>query len=307
MRLLATATAYGPQWIPWLVAVGGFATGLIGCLVMAVSEWGAWALVLPGRRLENGNTAADPSIGSPIEITAPDGVRLAGLWHAADLPTGRTVVLLHGFADFTSLRQRIEVLTRHGWNVATLDARAHGRSGGDRGSFGGREAADLRAWIDALTERVGPSLALTAWGRSMGAGIAIRSAVADPRIRALVFEAPYVDLDDAIVAALKGYRVPFARFLARRISRRAARLAGVSLTRPRPIDLAPEVRVPVLIVHGANDWLIPLAEAKRLAATVTPPAEVVEVPNAGHANAIDVGGVPLIEQIAGFLDRAVPR
>src|SRR5262249_23682067 len=154
-----------------------------------VIEWGAWVLVLPNRRLSHSPT--DPALGDPIEIEATDGVRLAGLWHAADVPTGRTVLLLHGFAEPTSLRIRIEVLTRHGWNVAALDSRGHGRSGGDRSSFGGREADDVRTWIDALRARVGSDLAVTAWGRSMGAGIIVRAAAADPRIAALVLESPY--------------------------------------------------------------------------------------------------------------------
>src|SRR4051794_28652147 len=94
----------GPAWLRGLVAVLGFALGLGSCLVLAVVEWGAWALVLPGRR--PGAAEAGRAPGEPIETRAPDGVRLAGTWHAAETSTGRTVILLHGFADPTPLGSR---------------------------------------------------------------------------------------------------------------------------------------------------------------------------------------------------------
>lgn len=302
--LFAVLSTSSPAWVQWLVAIVGFAAGLIGCAGMAIVEWGAWIIVLPNRRFSAMETTVDPALGFPIEIQASDGVGLAGLWHEADVPTGRTVVLLHGFAEPSSLRIRIEVLTRHGWNVASLDARGHGRSGGDRSTFGGREAGDLRAWIDSLTERVGPTLELAAWGRSMGAAVVVRSAAEDSRIAALVLESPYVDLVDALTVILTRYRIPLPRLFARRITRRARTLAGMSLTKPRPIDYAPKIKVPVLIVHGSNDTLISPGEARRLAEAFPRPAPIIEVAGAGHSNAIDIGGYVLLDRIAGFLDEA---
>ena len=287
-----------------LVAVLGFGLGLWLCLTLAVIEWGAWALVAPGRRLAA--LGPDPVLGEPIAATADDGARLAGLWHPAARPTGRTILLVHGFAEETStLHGRVEGLSRHGWNVATLDQRGHGKSGGSRASFGGRESDDLRAWLDVLAERVGPSLKAAAWGRSMGAAIATRAAADDPRIVALVLEAPYLDLEVTIGGWLRRLRLPATRFFARRIAQRAEALAGVSLTRPRPLDLAPRVTAPALIVHGQNDSLVPLADAQRLAEAFARPAALIEVPGAGHTNAIDVGGAPLLDRIVAFLNQGV--
>src|SRR5205807_1642068 len=83
-------------------------------------------------------------------------------------------------------RARADGVFARGWNVAVLDARGYGDSGGHHASFGGREVDDLRAWVDAVAARVGPGLRLAAWGRSMGAGVALRASADDPRIRALV-------------------------------------------------------------------------------------------------------------------------
>ena len=302
-----------------LTAFAGFALGVAAILGLAVVEWAAWVLVLPSRR--PGALAAqvtfltDPDaperrLGDPIEAIAPDGVTLAGLWHPSCHPAGRTpgtVLFIHGYAeDPSGLRERMDALNLHGWDVAALDLRAHGRSGGDRASFGPREARDISAWIDALTAsgRLGnpanPAVAL--WGRSMGASVCVHAAN-DPRIAAIVLEAPYADLKAPLLRVLRRKRVPFARLFATLVPRRAAKLSGVSLFRPRPIDLAPAIQIPVLIVHGTVDPLIPLAEVRRFAGSFAR-ADLIEIPGAGHNSVVEVGGRPLLDRVATFLDRA---
>lgn len=302
-----------------LASLGGFGLGFAGCAGLAVVDWAAWVLVLPSRRpgtlaAQVGGAIApedDPErqLGEPIEAVASDGVRLAGVWHPAGLTPSRggTVLMIHGFAeDPSSLLARMDALNRHGWDVAALDTRAHGRSGGDRGSFGGREAADVTAWVDALTAsgRLGAG-PLAVWGRSMGATIALRAAAADRRVAALVLEAPYLDLEATLRNVLRRKRVPLSKLMAALVLRRARSLAGVSLVRPRPIDVAPTIDVPTLVIHGADDTLIPSTDARRLARAFPLPAEYVEVAGAGHNNVVDVGGPALLDRIASFLDAAV--
>jgi competence protein ComEC len=294
---------YASAWARGLLTALGVSLGLAACLVLATIEWGAWALVRPGRGLSP--PEREPGPWEPIEALAADGVRLRGSWRRAAVATGRTALLLHGFAeDRSALRGRAEALADRGWNVALLDVRGRGESEGHHSSFGGREGDDLRAWLDALADRVGPDFAPVAWGRSMGAAIALRGAD-DGRLRALVLEAPYADLRRAVGAWLARLRLP--RLLAGPILRRARRLAGVPLDRPRPIDLAAGVRLPALILHGTDDPVVPLADARRLADAFPDPAELVEVAGARHSDVFDVGGPELAGRIAAFLDDALSR
>ncbi len=101
---------------------------------------------------------------------------------------------------------------------------------------------------------------------------------------------------------IRRFRLPGPRLLARLIARRAEALAGVSLTRPRPLDLAPRVAVPTLIVHGSNDTLVALSDAQRLADAFPAAASLIEVTGARHTDILDVGGPALLDRITAFLD-----
>lgn len=51
--------------------------------------------------------------------------------------------------------------------------------------------------------------------------------------------------------------------------------------RPDSTPLLPEIAVPTLVIHGAEDEIVPLAEAEAMCEAI-PDAELVTVPNAGH-------------------------
>src|SRR5260370_29455723 len=63
-------------------------------------------------------------------------------------------------------------------------------------TYGWLERNDTRAVVDALAASAHPTH-LFALGESMGAGIALQSAGVDPRIEAVVAEAPFASLREA--------------------------------------------------------------------------------------------------------------
>jgi pimeloyl-ACP methyl ester carboxylesterase len=275
-------------------------------------------LIVPGRGRTGGAKSDDHPASAeegqlgirPIEAVGSDGTKLAGLWYpAADVDGGRTVLLLHGFAEPSGAlqAQRVLALVQNNWNVAALDLRGYGHSGGMFTTFGGREASDVRAWIDSLESQPGLSGPLfpVLWGRSMGAAIAVRAAAEDSRIKALVLESPMVDLDEATAVWFRNRRFPLPKLLARLVTRRARRLARVSLSRPAPIELAPRVRCPVLIAHGGDDRLVSTESVRRLASAFAVPLVVIDVPGAGHADVIAIGCEAILDQIVRFLQDAV--
>jgi pimeloyl-ACP methyl ester carboxylesterase len=298
------------------LAIGGlgFLAGLATCILLAIVEYGAWVLVVPPRVRESdaGEREFD-GVPERITVLASDGILLSARWHPAtgETPTGRTALLIHGFAEASREIQavRVAALNAGGWNVAAIDLRGYGESGGHFASFGGREAGDVVRWLDEIAGRVareapGEPFVPILWGRSMGAAVAIRAAAGDHLVRALVLESPMVDLDDAMRVWFRSRKFPASRVLARLVTRRAGRIAGVSLTRPRPLELASRVACPTLVVHGEADRLVSVAEARRLASAIPGGARRLDVPEAGHTDVLTIGGEPLVEQILAFLDAA---
>ena len=144
------------------------------------------------------------------------------------------------------------------------------------------------------------------WGRSMGAAIALRAAALDSRTVALVLEAPMVDLVASTAAVLRRRRLPFPKILARlsrpsrgQTGRHADRSARPGAKRPR------RVRCPTAIIHGTDDSIVPIQEARRLADAFPSPPRWFEVQGAKHIDVVDVGGEPLLEQVAAVLEKAV--
>ncbi len=280
-------------------------------------EIGAWVLIVPPRSARNQTAESidrfndDDCTGESIAAVAPDGARLAGRSFPApgDDAAGRVVLLLHGFAEDSSSwgRARAALLNPRGWNVAALDSRGYGRSEGPYATFGALETGDIGAWVEILGGRLAravPSapIKLVLWGRSMGAAIALRAAAREPRIAALILESPMVDLDASVARVLAKRRLPLANLLARLVTRRAGKIAGVAIDRPRPVEAAARVTCPALIVHGTQDRIVPSGEVQRLVDALASQSCRVEVPDADHHNVIGIGGEELMRRIAAFLD-----
>ena len=113
-----------------------------------------------------------------------------------------------------------------------------------------------------------------------------------------------IELDMAMAAWFRKRRFPFPRLLGRLVTWRAGQLAGVSLTRPRLLELAPRVNCPVLIVHGSDDTLVTGSDVRRLVAALPSPPSFIEIPGAGHADVVSIGGAALLERITRFLEDA---
>jgi alpha-beta hydrolase superfamily lysophospholipase len=301
------------------VGLTGFVLGAIACLFLAVVEIGAWALIMPYRSLAK-SAVVPPGRGALVDdadsivARASDGARLVARWFPAMGPTatGQTVLLLHGFAETSRELEasRAAALNQFGWNVAALDSRGHGQSEGHYSTFGGLEAQDIQAWLDELALRIAQTAALSPfqpvlWGRSMGAAIALRAAAEDSRALALVLEAPMVDLVASTAVVLRRRRLPFPSFLARRIVRRASKLAGIPIDRPSPLELAGSVRCPTAIIHGTDDPIVPSQDARRLADAFPSAPHFFEIEGAKHIDVVDLGGEGLLERVALMLQSAV--
>ncbi len=226
-----------------------------------------------------------------FDVRAPDGILLRGWKVRAARPNGSWVLLFHGVADNrVGVLEHALFLIRGGYGVTLMDARTHGESEGSMGTYGWLERSDTRAIIDALVAAEHPAH-IFALGESMGAGIALQSAGADPRLEAVVAEAPFASLREASYdyAGLQKYpwlgKTLFAPGAWVMLARGQS-LAGFSAA-----DVSPESSVaartfPILLICDAADTTLPCRHAERLYAAARGPKSLWIVPSAFHTAAL---------------------
>jgi pimeloyl-ACP methyl ester carboxylesterase len=245
---------------------------------------------------------------SDFDVRAPDGTLLKGWKVRPKNPNGSWVLLFHGVADNRiGVIGQSEFLLLAGYSIIMMDARAHGASGGPIATYGWLERNDTRAIIDALfdSERV-PCLSIQwsgpgspcpapkhifALGESMGAGIALQSAAVDPRIEAVVAEAPFASLREASYdyAGLQKYPLLGKTLFAPgawAMLYRGERIAGFPVAEVSPQNAVAARPFPVLLICDENDVVLPCRHAEMIYAAARGPKQLWRVPVAFHTAAL---------------------
>jgi pimeloyl-ACP methyl ester carboxylesterase len=249
--------------------------------------------------------APDAPANEVIHRTAKtsDGVDIAyTLWRR---PSRELIILAPGFWRERRDRENLALANhffRRGYDVAALDFRGHGESGGAYG-FGIAEGFDFRAVAGDIAGPGKDYERFAAVGLSMGGSIAAEELTREPLLpcRALVMISSPAD-----VRALrpKPWRPDAARQLHWKRALRVPRIATRDLFSPKPraVEAVARIRVPKLIVTAEGDWLVDSSHGSLLAAAAAPPVDHVHLELSGslHADAL-VRFVPL--RLFRVLDR----
>jgi pimeloyl-ACP methyl ester carboxylesterase len=251
-----------------------------------------------------------PSRKTPLEpevrhrrAPASDGVPIAyTLWRR---PARELLILAPGFWRIRLNRENLflgEHFLRRGYDVAALDFRGHGDSGGGY-AFGAAEHRDFHAVIDEL---VGPSRLyhrFAVLGFSLGGSIAAGALALRPELpcRALAMVSSPSDLSRL---RPKPWKAGAIRQVRLRHAVRVPRLAAAALTarKPRAAEAIASLRMPKLIVTSEDDWLVDPSQGRELAAQAAAPVELVHLslPGSLHADGL-VKFVPV--KLLRVLDR----
>ena len=243
-----------------------------------------------------------------FDVRAPDGVNLRGWKVTPRNPNGSWVLLFHGVADNrVGVIGQSEFLLRAGYSVIMMDARAHGASEGPIATYGWLEHNDTRAIIDALLADLekrcaaiqwhglgGPTCApnhIFALGESMGAGIALQSAAADPRIEAVVAESSFANLREAAYdyAGLRKSPLLGKTLFAPgtwTLLYRGEKLTGIPLEEVSPVKAVAARSFPVLLICDEKDEALPCRHTQMIYDAARGPKQLWKVPGAYHSAAL---------------------
>jgi fermentation-respiration switch protein FrsA (DUF1100 family) len=216
-----------------------------------------------------------------LELETEDGERLHGWWVVARSAPAGHVLLCHGNAGNTGDRvMHAALLTAVGFDVLLFDYRGYGRSSGtptEQGTY-----RDARAALTYLLRQPDVDVSRVLYlGESLGGAVALELALARPPA-ALV-------LLSAFTSVREMARVHYGRI--------AEKLAPDAYPNLRRIG---ELRAPLLVLHGADDTIVPRRHGSALYEVAPDPKRIRVVPDVGHNDIVSRAGPMLADEIAAW-------
>ena len=216
------------------------------------------------------------------------------------------VVVVHGWGGNAALMLPLaRPLHEAGFAALFIDTRCHGASDDDRFTSLPRFAEDAEhafAWLAAQPGIDPQRIALL--GHSVGAGAVLFAASRTPQVAAVVSVAAFSHPVAMMRRLLAAKRLP-ERPLGRYILDYVQKTIGHRFDDIAPLTTIARIRRPVLLVHGEDDEVVPIVEARQIyAARGDTPVELMTIAG-NHDSFADLEGH--IDQLTGFLQRALAR
>lgn len=231
----------------------------------------------------------DPPPGvEAIELATDDGLTL-GAWFVAATgeggSNGSAVLVCNGNAGSREHRLPLALaLAERGHHVLLFDYRGYAGNPGSPSEAGLR--TDARAAALALAERpeVDPQR-IAYFGESLGAAVCTGLATERPPA-ALVLRSPFPS-----VVAVARHHYPYLPVIDPLVWDRW----------PLEQQLADEVRVPLLVMVGERDEVVPPYLSRRAYGAAAEPKRLVEIPAAHHNDEALLVGDALLDEVTAFL------
>ena len=219
-----------------------------------------------------------------VYIKAHDGTQLAARYH--HVKTGAPLqILVHGFhssavRDMCGLSQLAREM---GFNTLMVDQRAHGKSGGHTITFGVKERCDCLDWVRYAVERFGADTKIVLAGLSMGAATVLMASelLLPDNVVGIVADCPYASPGGIIRTVARSIHIPgwlVYPFVV---------LGGLVyghfwLPGNSAVHAVRDARVPILLLHGEADRLVPCKMSVAIFNACAAPKRLETFPNAGH-------------------------
>lgn len=205
-----------------------------------------------------------------LVLRTADGESIVAWWKPPE-PGRAVLVYFHGNGGSLWNRQdRARRLTEDGRGLLLVSYRGYSGSTGAPSEEGLRR--DAEAAYGFVAQRYEPGR-IVLYGESLGTGVAVALA-AERAHGGLILDAPFTSAAD--VARRQYWFLP-VDWLMRDQFRSLDRVGGL--------------KSPLLVLHGDQDGIIPIALGERLFAAAPEPKRFVRLPGVGHAEVLERGGL----------------
>ncbi len=247
-----------------------------------------------------------------ITLKSFDGLNLTSTLIMNENPTNKFIVLVHGVSIcYVGSLKYFDIFYKNGFNVLIVNQRRHGKSEGKYSTYGFYEKYDLNMWIEYLKSRFGNDIILGLHGESMGAGTVMETIPLNDSIKFVIEDCGYSNFHELI-----GFQITHAykNRLVRKILRPSLIFANFfmktkakfSMKKIVPIDIVSSTSLPMMFIHGKEDYFVPWYMAVDLYKAKTKGyKELYLVEGAKHAEALEVNKILYEKKIMTFIEKAL--
>ena len=220
-----------------------------------------------------------PDVAEKIIQTA-DGEKVIA-WYGKAKPGQPTLLYFHGNGGALEVRrERIAKYLARGRGVFMMSYRGYSGSSGVPSEAA--NVADGKLAYEVLLKEGVRAEDIIIYGESLGTSVATQVAVEKPA-RGLILDSPFTSIVDRAAEVYPW--LPVGLLLSDRYETR---------------EHIRNVKVPLFILHGEADMVVPVAMGRALFALANEPKEIVTLPGAGHGDHYKFGS---FEAINAWIDR----
>lgn len=223
----------------------------------------------------------------PVTIKSYDGLKLFGrYYHVKD--NAPLQIQFHGYKSY-GIRDFCggnKIARERGHNTLIVDHRSHGQSEGRVITFGIKESRDCVSWAEYAKDRFGEEIPVFLAGISMGAAsVLMASGHALPKnVKGIIADCPFSRPAEIIKFSSNDMNLPkIVKTLSEPFAIIGARIfGGFGLNSNSAEEAVVKTRVPIMIIHGENDKVVPHEMSKKVYEANPSMITWVSFPEAGH-------------------------
>ena len=203
-----------------------------------------------------------------VYTSSYDGLKLHATYFEGE-PDRPFAIGFHGYRS-SALRDLCGISLYYyyrSFNVILVDERSHGESEGKTITFGEKERLDVLAWINYVKETYGEDKKIILFGMSMGAATVLLSTELDlpNEVISVVADCPFSNAEEIIKKGCRDKKIP-PSILFPAILFGARVFGGFKLSLHSPLEAVKNAKIPILLIHGTGDSLVPHEMSDELAA-----------------------------------------
>lgn len=225
-----------------------------------------------------------------VEITSYDGLKLKARFLKNENSGGKAVILAHGYKGNSTQMQGItKFYYDQGFDILKPDARGHGQSQGKYIGYGWHDRKDYVNWVQFLINNKN-NHSIFLHGFSMGASTVLMASGEElpDEVKGIIGDSGYTSVKDVLSHQLK-YLYNLPPFPIMEVTSFVTKVrAGYTFGEASTIEAVKRTKLPLFIIHGDIDELVPTVMANELYNAAKGEIELWIVAGAGHTEAYTV-------------------